>query len=297
MNSKNEKNLIDVLSRSKIYQDYERAFNDVTGLPLALRSVEIWNTALRGKRNENPFCALMAKTSKTCSACLETQEKISKTEEKQPQSTYCFAGLCDTTIPVLCGEHLIGFLQTGQIALKKTSKARFNRIAQKILDWGVQVDLKQLEEAYFHTKVLSPTQYKATIKLLETFASHLSAIGNQIVVQQDNQEPIMIQQAKRFINDHKSEDVSLTDVAKAVNVSVFYFCKMFKKVTGINFTDYLSRVRIEKSKNLLLNPNLRVSEIAYEVGFQSLTHFNRVFLKIVGQSPSEYRRSLPKLQG
>ena len=45
---------------------------------------------------------------------------------------------------------------------------------------------------------------------------------------------------------------------------------MFKKVTGLNFTDYVSRIRIEKAKNLLLNPNLRISEIAYEVGFQSL---------------------------
>ena len=65
-----------------------------------------------------------------------------------------------------------------------------------------------------------------------------------------------------------------------------------KKVTGINFTDYVSRTRIENAKNLLLNPNLRVSEIAYEVGFQSLTHFNRVFKKVIGQSPTEYRGQL-----
>jgi len=49
---------------------------------------------------------------------------------------------------------------------------------------------------------------------------------------------------------------------------------------------------VEKAKNLLLNRNLRVSEIAYEVGFQSLTHFNRVFKKITGQSPTEYRGQL-----
>ena len=67
---------------------------------------------------------------------------------------------------------------------------------------------------------------------------------------------------------------------------------MFKKITRINFTDYLSRVRIEKSKNLLLNPNLRISEIAFEIGFQSLTHFNRVFKRITGQSPTEYRAKL-----
>jgi YesN/AraC family two-component response regulator len=79
-----------------------------------------------------------------------------------------------------------------------------------------------------------------------------------------------------------------------VNTSTFYFCKMFKKVTGLHFTDYASRVRIESAKNLLLNPNLRISEIAYEAGFQSLTHFNRVFKKILGQSPTEYRSKLAR---
>ena len=63
---------------------------------------------------------------------------------------------------------------------------------------------------------------------------------------------------------------------------------------GINFIDYVVRVRTEKAKHLLLNPNLRISEIAYEVGFQSLTHFNRVFKKLIGESPTVYRGHLPK---
>ena len=74
---------------------------------------------------------------------------------------------------------------------------------------------------------------------------------------------------------------------------IFYFCKLFKKATGINFTEFVSRLRVEKAKNLLINPNLRISEIAYEVGFQSLTHFNRIFKKIAGQSPTDYREHLP----
>ena len=117
-------------------------------------------------------------------------------------------------------------------------------------------------------------------------------LSNQVVVQHENAEPPVITRAKEFIHEHQTENLRLGHVARAVNTSTFYFCKMFKKVTGINFTDYLSRVRIEKSKNLLLNPNLRVSEIAFEVGFQSLTHFNRVFKKILGQSPTEYRAQL-----
>ena len=61
--------------------------------------------------------------------------------------------------------------------------------------------------------------------------------------------------------------------------------------TGLTFTEYLGRVRIEKANTLLLNPHLRISEIAYDVGFQSLTHFNRVFRQIFGQSPTAFRAS------
>jgi AraC-like DNA-binding protein len=67
---------------------------------------------------------------------------------------------------------------------------------------------------------------------------------------------------------------------------------LFKKRTGVTFTEYLTRVRIERVKELLVNPNLRISEIAFQAGFQSLTHFNRVFLKLTGQSPTEYRARL-----
>jgi YesN/AraC family two-component response regulator len=70
---------------------------------------------------------------------------------------------------------------------------------------------------------------------------------------------------------------------------------MFKKATGLTFTDYLGRVRVEKAKNLLLNPHLRVSEIAYTVGFQSLTHFNRIFRKVAGEAPTDFRERLKKV--
>jgi transcriptional regulator GlxA family with amidase domain len=64
---------------------------------------------------------------------------------------------------------------------------------------------------------------------------------------------------------------------------------LFKRATGMHFTEHLSRVRVERARNLLANPHLRVSEVAFEAGFQSLTHFNRVFKKILGQSPTKYR--------
>ncbi|MDB6067978.1 MAG: AraC family transcriptional regulator [Pedosphaera sp.] len=293
MDGKARRQFIEHLSRSRIYQDYERAFGEATGLPLALRPVEFWQPAQRKKKHENPFCALMAGHSRSCAACLEVQGKLSQDDGQASKTSTCFAGMCDSTVPIRLGSELIGFLQTGQVRIKKPSREQFQRVTRQLVEWGLKVDLNQLEEAYFHTQVLTPKQYESMVRLLTIFGQHLSLVSNQLAVQQQNAEPPTITRAKQFINEHQADDLSLGAVAEAVNTSTFYFCKMFKKATGLHFTDYLSRVRIEKAKNLLLNPNARVSEIAFEVGFQSLTHFNRVFKKVTGQSPSAYREQLP----
>ncbi|MBI4659334.1 MAG: helix-turn-helix domain-containing protein [Verrucomicrobia bacterium] len=291
MNTKNH--LVEALASSKVYQEFERAFSDTTGLPVTLRPVDSWQLPHHGKRKENRFCALMAQKSRTCAACLQTQQALSDAATEDAETVTCAFGLCDTAVPVRLGDRLVGFLQTGQVFRKKPTSAQYDRTMKLAREWGVEVDAQELKTAYLGTRVLSPKEYESMVKLLAIFAQHLSMVTNQIVVRQENSEPPLITRAKEYIQGHQSEELSLGQVAKAVNTSTFYFCKMFKKVTGLNFTDYVSRVRIEKAKNLLLNPNLRISEIAYEVGFQSLTHFNRVFKKILGQSPTEYRAQLP----
>lgn len=290
--ARESKNVIGTLSTSKIYQDYERAFSEATGLPVALRPVESWQLPQHGKKHENPFCAMMAAKSRCCAACLRLQQELADKAQHEAHTLTCEFGLSDTAVPVRVGEKLIGFLQTGQVFRKKPTERQFERTAQLIAEWGVEVDQDRMREAYFETKVISPKQHEAIINLLAIFAQHISLVSNWVLVKEQNAEPPVIARAKRYIEENQAEDLSLGEVAKSVNTSTFYFCKMFKKATGLHFTEYVSRVRIEKAKNLLLNPNLRVSEVAFEIGFQSLTHFNRVFKKIVGQSPTEYREQL-----
>ncbi len=284
-------NIIQQISRSEFFKDYERAFSDSTGLPLALRPVEIWNLAMAGKAHVNPFCELMSNCNGTCAACLDFQKRIAKSNGAGSTTVACFAGLCDTAVPVLLGDRVIGFLQTGQVALSKLNIQQFKKITQQVIAWGAQIDLTKLEDAYFHSRVLAPRQYSAMIKLLEIFAKHVSIIANQIVLQEQVAEPPMVRRARAFIVGHQADPIDLDHVAKAMHVSTFYFCKMFKKATGLTFTEYLGRVRIERAKTQLLNPNRRVSEIAYDVGFQSLTNFNRVFRQVAGQSPTKFRLS------
>ena len=288
----NNENVIDTLAQSKLYHEYERAFTDATGLPITLRGLDAWKLPHHGQRNENPFCAIMARKSKSCASCLKVQQKLAEVAGVEPATVTCSVGMCDSAVPVRLGDRTLGTLQTGQVFKKKPTEAQFQRVLTMSREWGIDLPEEELRKAYFGTRVLTPKQHDGVVKLLVIFAEQVAALSNQLIVERENAEPPAITRAKAFINEHYTEDLSLEQVAKSANMSSFYFCKMFKKYTGVNFTEYLSRVRVEKARNLLLNPNLRISEIAYEVGFQSLTHFNRVFKKVLGQSPTEFRAHL-----
>ena len=291
-NGQDNQSLVVALTNSRVYRDYERAFSDLTGLPVALQPVETWQLPHHGKRNENAFCALMSKKNRSCASCLQMQERLCKQAAGEAETVTCPVGLSDSAIPVRMSDRLVGYLQTGQVFRKKPTEAQFKKTVILCKKWGVETSPEELRKAYFSGRVISPKEHDSAVKLLTIFAQHLSMVSNQVFIQRENAEPPVIAKARAYIQEHQTEELSLSQVAKAVNMSSYYFCKMFKKIAGINFTDYVARVRIEKSKNLLLNPNLRVSEIAFEVGFQSLTHFNRVFKKILGQSPTEYRGQL-----
>ena len=113
----------------------------------------------------------------------------------------------------------------------------------------------------------------------------------------DRAERVEIWKARKFIEEHSSEELSLTRVAQAVNMSGNYLSEKFKDVTGVNFVEYVARVRFEEACDFLENGDRRISEIAFAVGFQSLSQFNRTFKKLSGTSPTQYRHSLAKTRG
>ena len=284
--------IVERLRRSTVFRDYEEAFRETTGLPITLRPIEAFDLPHHGDPNESPFCALMAHTNHSCSACLQHQRKVEESAALAPTTLRCFAGMCDSAVPVRVGRNLIAFLQTGQVFMDEATPAEFSRATRRLLQLGTEFDVKSLETAFYQTRVVTRKQYDSILRLMAIFAQHLSALSNQLLVQGSTEENPTITKAKAFIAERQSTEVTLGDVAEHVNMSAFYFCKTFKKATGMTFTDYLARIRIERVKSLLLNPHMRVSEIAYDAGFQSLSQFNRVFRRVAGESPKAYRSRL-----
>jgi AraC-like DNA-binding protein/ligand-binding sensor protein len=285
------KHLVEMLLRSRLFRDYESVFTKATGLPLALRPLEYWQLEHHEKTNENPFCAMLAERPATLAVCLQSHAEIIEHTGNVPRTETCPFGLTETAVPVRLGDKTIGFLRIGQVLRRSAIEADKKRAATKLKECGVAFT-GTVRKAWETTPIIPKDKYAATVRLLSFFAEQLSALINQIMLEQQNTEPPLVRKAREYIQQHKMEPLTLAAVAHASGASVFHFCKVFKKSTGLKFTDFVARVRLEDAKNQLVNPSRRISEVAYDVGFQSLTQFNRMFKRVFGQSPTEFRANL-----
>ena len=100
----------------------------------------------------------------------------------------------------------------------------------------------------------------------------------------------MITRAQRYAQEHfRDPDISLLSTARHVGMSAAYFSTVFSQTTGRSFIAYLTALRIEKAKELLTATNMKLSDIALEIGFSEPNYFSHVFRKAVGMTPKEYR--------
>jgi two-component system, response regulator YesN len=105
-------------------------------------------------------------------------------------------------------------------------------------------------------------------------------------------EPNTILKIKQYIIEHSQQDISLDGLAKQVGLSPIYISKLFKEKLGINYIDFLTECRIEKAKKLMIDPEISLKEISFEVGYHEPNYFSKVFKKMCGLSPKEYRKTL-----
>jgi len=104
----------------------------------------------------------------------------------------------------------------------------------------------------------------------------------------------LISQIKMYLLDNYNRDINLEDAAATVNLSPNYFSSLFKQEFGVNFTDYITKIRMDKAKELMKENSYALKEISFLVGYKNPNYFSRVFKKHHNQSPKQFQKEILK---
>ena len=192
-------------------------------------------------------------------------------------------------VPVVVGGQHVATLFGGQALCQEATRHSFARVAKLLLRWKSGPDLSRVRRAYFRTRVIPEKEFRALLHLLHAFAQLLAELAPYWMIAIRRDDPPWLAQAKGHINGHAAERLTMRRVASLAGLSPYHFCRLFHKTTGMTYTEYVSRVRVEKAKHLLFDPSLHVTDVAFDSGFQSLPHFERIFKRHTGLTPNAYR--------
>ena len=129
-----------------------------------------------------------------------------------------------------------------------------------------------------------------SIDQLKAYLAGLLENGQMQNNSMQNKSASAIKVLQSYIDVHFQQEITLKDLSDQVYLNPKYICELFKKEMGMNFNDYLTQKRIEKAKHYLMNPCNRISEISAMVGYNDIKYFSRLFKKIVGVNPSQFRK-------
>lgn len=137
--------------------------------------------------------------------------------------------------------------------------------------------------------LLKPTSYHDLDKLFRKMKRYLDEKQPKAEPELETEYISLLDTAKHYIKQNYAGNLSLDMVAEHVGMNAAYFSRFFKKHMGMNFLEYLTKVRMDAAKELLSDPRLKVYEICTEVGYTSLQHFLKLFKQYTGVTPSEFR--------
>lgn len=171
-----------------------------------------------------------------------------------------------------------------------------DNICLKVLEYIIWAERTAFESGTVNYSFSDRRDYLTTAtsfadyeSLRRWFIEKMTAACDAIHDYRESQSDSVVKKAKAYIQENYSHDISLDDVSRAVNISPYYFSKVFKDEAGENFIEYLTHVRVEKAKELLEKPDLSIKAISSLCGYSDPNYFSRLFKKQTDMTPREYR--------
>jgi len=273
------------LADSPAVREQQVAFTCATGVPLTLA------LASRHALAEGTFCVKGCLGGHSGEVC---QQKLVRAEKRAvtrlgPVQYCCPSGLVKILVPVFINGRHAGILLAGPFALHSLDGERLTRLTGQLEKHGLGGRAALLKTTWKFTPQLSSKKCRAAGTLLQMFGKYLEEVGKKFLQARPAQSSALLKKIEAFLAECRDGQVSLKAVAASVNLSPCHFCSVFKKQTGLTFRQYRTRQRLEKARELLSDGERRVSDVAFESGFESIPYFNRAFRREFGCSPTEFR--------
>lgn len=284
----------DHLANSPAFAEFSAGLRRLTGLPMSLSTPGVTETrAPPSGGHSNLLCELIRATPRgesRCAAC-DRRHQAKAASTAKPQLYTCHAGFVDMAVPVIADGRHVATISCGQVLPEEPSLAAARRLRRR-LTW-LPVSERVFLAAYRRAPYLPRTQLRDVIRLLEIFAGHLCASASRIRQLEARLERKEVRLAREYIEQNYSNSrLSLGDVAGEVGLSRAHFSLVFHRAAGMTFTRFVQSCRVAAARRLIETTDRDITSICFDCGFNSLTHFNRVFRQFERCSPRGYRARL-----
>lgn len=294
---KTESILQKAISAFSMNQKFHICIHDTSGMLYSNPSLYI---SANYRNHTSCFCQNAKLTAVGLRSCLRCKaaslrKAIAKKETYVGQ---CYLGITEIVRPVMVNDKMVCVIFLGNILLND-QKSDIKRTISKTCEFtGVDNRLLMncLQSAQPNNKQ-DLSEYNDILDVLEhLIKSSVSQASGQKKTTKPS--PIYcstnhwaIESVENYILEFYNKDLNLTQLANLYFLNPDYLCRLFRKETGSSFSEYVNKTRIERAKELLELTNHEIMDISTEVGFANVTYFNRIFKKITGVSPREYRLS------
>jgi AraC-like DNA-binding protein len=244
-----------------------------------------------------PFCRALNGTAggqQLCTMC--DQSKFLDARRDALTLRYrCHAGLREFIIPVIRDGQTMAFMQCGQVHDRSPSTADWHAAQKSLRTVGIHGG--PLRRLFHDNRVLSLERQDDLLDLLELVAARLAHSHARELSAAPGQRQATLGRAMMYIESNLSEHLSVEQIAHAVNLSRRTLMRLFRNEAGASVIGFILQRRVARARQLLLQNCRTCAEIAFECGFGSVQHFNRIFRRFEKASPTEWRAQRARSAG
>ena len=256
-------------------------FYNVTGINMDLRKADFSFVNNQSYWESKCYCKEIQRTPNGKKACMSSDECLfnKSRESKKLEIITCHAGLTDISIPILFNNEIIGYIIFGQIR----TDSDFSKNEKYITSLGL--DTKKMEKHYYEIAAFDTEKIQSMSNIAEILVKHI-LLENILKPAFDTN----VQKAVYYINNNLEKDLSIQNISKNANISKSVLYRRFHTYFNCTVSEYIHKKRIEKSIELLKNPDLSIEDIAQIIGYTSGSYYSKAFKNEKGISPLKYKK-------